>query len=245
MGRRARFLTFVMAVALIAGIRASQKDSIEQTIRLQFPDGTDLTGLWVNYFLRGPFGGYGGNGRLDPGTREYIISTSREGRLATTFEAIVYVPGYRFVVLPRTPLDGRRAEIRRIELQPLTSLPLSGEIILARPVKGVSIEAGYMASWECDLFMLFDCLQTWIPVARTVVAEDGRFTLNVPDFVQDPVVAAYTGRLRGNFRLFARETTSGNIAYHVEDLSARGRAAELPVASQYPQDLQLVVVPRP
>jgi hypothetical protein len=233
-----------MAVGLIAGVEAFQKDPIEPTIRLQFPERADLTGLWVNYFLRGPFGGYGGNGRLVPGTREYIISASHEGRPATTFEAIVYVPGYRFVVLPRSSV-GSRSETRSIALQPLETIRLSGEIVLARPVKGLSIEAGYMASWECDLFMLIDCLQTWIPVARTVVAEDGRFTLNVPDFVQDPVVAAYTGRLRGNFRLFVRETVSGNIAYNVEDLSARGRAAELPIASQYPLDLQLVVVPRP
>jgi len=155
----------VIAVGLTAGVRASQNDSIEQRIRLRFPDGADLTGLWVNYFLRGPFGGYGGNGRLDPGTREYVISTSHDGRPAATFEAIVYVPGYRFVVLPRLSVGS--SETRSIALQPLETIRLSGEIVVARPVKGPSIEAGYMASWECDLFMLIDCLQTWIPVPTT------------------------------------------------------------------------------
>ena len=59
------------------------------------------------------------------------------------------------------------SETRSIALQPLETIRLSGEIVVARPVKGPSIEAGYMASWECDLFMLIDCLQTWIPVPTT------------------------------------------------------------------------------
>jgi len=228
---------------VIAGVHASQNSSSDQTIRLRFPEGADLTRLWVNYFLRGPFGGYGGSGRLDPAMREYVIETSRDGRPAITFEGIVYVPGYQFVVLPRSPVNNR-GETRSIALRRLGTIPLSGEVILARPVRGVSIEAGYMPFWECDFFMLIDCMQTWIPAARTGVAEDGRFTLNVPDFAQDPVVAAYAGRLRGNLRLFLRETISGNIAYDVEDLRTRGRSAELPIAPQYPLDVQLVVVPR-
>ena len=187
---------------------------------------------------------HGSQGRLDPGRREYVIETSRDGQPATTFETIVYVPGHRFVVLPRLPLDSRGGLTRSIELQPLGSVRLSGEIILARPVKGLSIEAGYMPTWECHVLQLIDCLQTWMPVARAVVAEDGRFTLDVPDFARDPTVASYTGRQRGHFRLFLHETSTGNIPYDVEDVRARDRTAELPVASQYPQDLQLVVVPR-
>ena len=238
------WLALVLAASLAAGVAGFQDASDERVVRLRFPDRVDLTALWLRYFLRGPFGMSGSVARLDPGRREYVIDSSRDGQPATTFEAIVYVPGHRFVVLNRLPLDSRGGLTRSIELQPLGSVRLSGEIILARPVKGLSLEAGYMPTWECDVFQLIDCLQTWIPVARTVVTEDGRFALDVPDFARDPTVVSYTGRQRGHLRLFLLETSTGNIPYDVEDVRARDRAAELPVASEYPQDLQLVVVPR-
>ena len=241
---RVSWLAFLIAVGVIAGVQASQNSSSDQTIRLRFPEGADLTGLWVNYFLRGPFGGYGGSGRLDPAMREYVIETSREGRPATTFEAVVYLPGYRFVVLPRTPLEGRRADFSRIELLPLASLQLSGEIILARPVKGLTIQVGYYADWECIFFELIDCMLGRIVVAESQIAEDGTFTLQIPDFMRDPTVASF-GTRRGRFSLILRDKATGNEPYLLEEVRSRGRWFEMPVAAEYPQDLQLVLVPRP
>jgi hypothetical protein len=196
MGRRARFVTFVIAVGLTAGVRASQNDSIEQRIRLRFPDGADLTGLWVNYFLRGPFGGYGGNGRLDPGTREYVISTSHDGRPAATFEAIVYVPGIPIRCVAQVVGGQQRNEVDR------TPAPRDDPVV-GRNRRGAAGEG---------------------PVDRGGIYG----VLGMRPLHADRLPADMDSR-----------------PYDVEDLSARGRAAELPIASQYPLDLQLVVVPRP
>ena len=238
-------LACVTVVSLTVAVAASQNQPGQPTIRLRFPERVDLTGLSIWYFMTGPFGGYGSFVRTDPAVREYALDTLRGGRQAEALKAIVYCPGYRFVVLTESALGSRRLDTKSIELEPLDAIPLSGEIILARPVTGLTIEAGYFADWECEFFNHIDCLQAPIIVATSKVAEDGSFALRIPDFVRDPVVASYNGRSRGRLRLIVRETTTGNIAYAVEEVRSRGRWAEFPVASEYPQDVQLVVVPRP
>lgn len=83
----------------------------------------------------------------------------------------------------------------------------------------------------------------WSP-RSIILAADGSFTFNVPDFARDPVVAPYSGYLRGRFRLRVRESATGSIPYTLEDIRNRGRDAEVAIAAEYPQPLQLVVVSR-
>ena len=240
--RRRRLWFAILALAgLGAGAAAFQDSSTEVTVRLRFPDGIDLTGLQIQYFLSGPFGGYGAPVQLDPGRRESVIHASHRGQLASTFQAIVWVPGYRYVLLPRSPIESQGL-VRSIELEPLNRIPLSGEVILARPVKGLTIEAGYFSDWECDFFGFIDCLQAPHMVSKERIAVDGSFTLQIPDFARDPGLASFP-RL-GRLMLIIRDQVTLNPIYELEEVRTRGRRAEVPVASQYPQDLQLVVVPR-
>jgi hypothetical protein len=240
--RRRRLWFAILALAgLVATVSAFQDSSTEVTVRLRFPEGIDLTGLQIQYFLTGPFGGYGAPAQLAAGRRESVIHASHRGQLATTFQAVVGVPGYRYVLLPKSPIESQGLT-RSIELEPLNRIPLSGELILARPVKGLTIEAGYLTDWECDFFGLIDCLQAPHVVSRARIAEDGSFTLQIPDFAHDPGLPSFP-RL-GRLQLIIRDQITLNPIYELEEVQTRGRRAEVPVASQYPQDLQLVVVPR-
>ena len=170
-----------------------------------------------------------------------MIEASRQGQLATTFQAIVYVPGYRFVLLPRSPVE-RQGMTRSIELEPLNVIPLSGRVIFDKPERGLTIEAGYFRDWECDFFGLVDCLQAPLVVAKSMIGDDGTFTLRIPDFARDPSLVAFPVRL-GRLRLSIRDQMTLNTLYELVEVGTSGRAVDVPVGLQYPR-LQLVAAPR-
>ncbi|MGH9238445.1 MAG: hypothetical protein ACRD3G_10445 [Vicinamibacterales bacterium] len=233
----------VTALGLTVAVDAFQRGT-QPAYRVRFAGDVDLMGLEIRYQLTGPFGGVRTFVRTDPAVRDYAIDTSYEGRKARALKAIVYRPGFRFVLLAEPALEDSRVEAAPINLEPLTSIPLSGNIVLARPVNGLMIEARYLARWGHEFFGIADGSVEAFTVAKSTIATDGTFTLNVPDFVRDPVPAAYARDLLGSLQLVVRESASGNIPYGLEDVQRRGRPAELAIAPHYPQDLQLVVVPR-
>ena len=238
MRRRACALALAVATSLTAALAGLQAQA-SPTIRLRFPD-VDLTDLGIRYHLTGPFGGIGGFVRTEPKVREYDIDLTRQGKPAESFKAVVYRPGHRFVLLRESVAEAQPLRTVSINFEPLGSIPLTGEIILARPVAGLTIQATYLATWGHDFYGIIDGFVEQYTVASADIAPDGTFTLNVPDFMNDPVVASYTGYLRGHFYLNVYQTATGNLAYRLEDVARPGRPAEVPVAPEY-APLQLVV----
>ena len=233
-------LVLALAVSLtgpVAGFQAPPG----QTIRLRFPEGIDLTRLEIRYFLSGPFGGYGTFVRTDPTIREYDVEVARPGGLAKSFKAMIHRPGYRFVVLTESVIEGQQTRTIPIQFEPLGSTPLTGEVILARPVVGLTMEAVYLASWGHEFYGIVDGFVQQFHLGTSKIAPDGTFTLNVPDFMRDPVVASYAAHSRGSILLSVHDSSPGNRVYRLEDVTRRGRSAEVPIASEYPERLQLAV----
>lgn len=237
----------VAAVCMTVGLGGSQNAVSERAIRLRLPDGIDLTGLEIRTWLLGPFGGFGDFVRTDPAVRDYRLETWKGGQPANLLKAIVYCPGYRFVLLTESALESRRGGTISIELKLLGSIPLSGEVVLARPVRGLAIEARYSAYWGHEFFGITDGAVPTYTVATSMIAPDGTFTLNVPDFAQDPVVASFAPESRGSLRLDLRDPATGNFPYgpsSLQSIEKRGQPVQVGIASQYPRPLQLVVVQR-
>lgn len=81
--------------------------------------------------------------------------------------------------------------------------------------------------WFCALTGQADCLiHQWV-VARTRIAADASFRLEVPDFMNDPTVARF--RLPGSFT-FSADRSTPPYNYRLET-DSRGR--DLPVAATY------------
>jgi hypothetical protein len=243
--RRQSFLAAVAVVGLIVALDGWQADTTERGIRLQFPDRADLTGLSIQYYLTGPFGGFGSFVRTSRDIREYVLETSYRGQQATTLKAIIYCPGYRIVLLDESQLDSSRFGTRSIEFKPLGQVPLSGRLISVPLSRGLSIEAVYLAHWGHDFFGIADGAVASFTVATSQVDADGSFSFQVPDFAHDPVVASFDeGPMRGELRLIPRESETGNIPYSLEEIQNAEREVHLPIGAEYPRDLLLVGVPR-
>src|SRR5256885_1108215 len=102
----------------IVTLDASQAVTSGRIVRLRFPDRADLRGLSIQYYLVGSFGGYGSFLRTSPDVREYVVETSRDGQQATTLKAIIYCPGYRFVLVNESELESHRSHTLSIDLRP-------------------------------------------------------------------------------------------------------------------------------
>lgn len=245
MQRQPLFLACLAVVGFAVGLGGFQNESSEQAIRLRLPDRADLTGLSIQYFLEGPFGGFGSFVRTDPGVREYALETWRGGQPATTLKAIIYCPGYRIALLRESALAGRRIGTLPIGLEPLGTIPLSGRLTSVPAPQRLTIEAVYFAYWGHRFFGITDGRVASFTVATSKVAADGAFALNVPDFARDPVVTSFPeGPLRGSLRLIGREAESGNIPFVLEEIRQAGQEITFPVAPEYPRDLLLVAIRR-
>jgi hypothetical protein len=245
MRKRSLFLAGLAAVGLSVALNGSQHESTERVIRLRFPNGADLSGLSIQYFLVGPFGGFGSFVRTSPDVREYSVDTWRGGQQASTLKAIIYCRGYRPVLLTESALAERRVGTVSIGLEPMGWLPLSGRLIAVPAPTDLKIEAAYLAYWAHKFFGITDGEVPSFTVDTTKVAADGSFALRVPDFAHDPVATSFgDGLWRGEIRLVAREMGSGNIPYQLEEVQQAGQPVRLSIAAEYPRDLLLVGIPR-
>lgn len=232
-------LMTVAALAMAAlGVHAQERPAIgDDAFRLRFAKDVDTAGLSIQYFLTGPFGGYGGSVRTRPKVWDYAIDTSYEGQPARHLKAIIYRPGYG-VRLIDAPLPAVPAAVR-VELEPLPSTRLSGRIV--RPeggaAKNFKLEIIYLALWGHEFFGITDGPVSAFRVAAAEVPGDGSFAITVPDFTRDPAVGALKGR--GMFRLVAREPKTGNEAYTLERAGEAGRAAMLEIGAEYGEGLLL------
>jgi len=205
----------VRRLLLVAIVVAAAASACAQ-LRLEFAEGPVLRGLQINSYLTGSFGGLGDWVRTRADVREYTIDADG----AKTFKAIVYCPGYEFVLLDR---PGREV----IRLRPLRSLTLSGHVISAAHPERLTIEVVYLAEWEHEFFGILDGLVSSFAVASTPLASDGSFTLTLPDLLHDPIVGARKDR--GSFTLHVRETKGWNLV----------GSTTLELAAEYPRDLMV------
>jgi len=90
------------------------------------------------------------------------------------------------VDVPSLEQSGWQAAIAPV---PLRDIPLTGRVL--PPDNGVSLSGATLriyssADWLCGFFGLFDCLVSSWEVATGRIADDGSFTVMVPDFTNVP-----------------------------------------------------------
>jgi hypothetical protein len=237
MGKRRTSLAAVVVVIVLGATGAQGQGVAPKSVRLEFPETVNLTGLAIRYFLVGPFGGFGSFVRTQSDVRVYDVEASHAGQTARTLKAIVYCPGRRIVLISESGFGNGSAKTLPVNFETLGSVPLAGRVLVAdsRPLQ---VEVTYLAPWGHSFFGISDGAITSFRVASTQLRPDGSFSVLVPDLVSDPVVAGYGPDLRGWFQLVAREPETGNIAFFLRSGDEASRPMGVPIAREYPGELQ-------
>jgi hypothetical protein len=209
---------------------------------LRFPTKVDTTGLQINYFITGAFGGVGSFVRTKPGLHGYLIDTSYENKPAETLKIIVYCPGYGIELINVPSLATSSADGAYVELKPLPSVQLSGRIVAPKGSarKDFKIEASYLAYWDHEFFGIMDGFSAIVKLASADVRQDGSFSIAIPDFARDPALDSFSEK--GAISLMAREPKTGNFAYTLESAERPGTSARFKIATKY-NELLLYATP--
>lgn len=208
-------MKFILAIAI--GIVVSPSSVVwgqpntqsDQTFEITIPPNVKAEQVQIQYFLEGPFGGYGGFVKPEAGKRSYSIPTTVEGKSANSLKAIIYSLGCKFVTVdvPTLSASSRKTDFR---CKPLSTISLSGRIQQPEALRGqeYEIEINLSAPWGMGFFGIEDGAVPSFHIAHVTPNEDGSFRVQLPNLVHD--VSSSNPRLPSTFRFVAREKSTGN-----------------------------------
>ena len=203
-------LIFAVCIALFVGATTailaqgkSQKDSPKITLYLPLDIASE--NVEINFFMIGPFGGYGGYATTEKARMSYDIPASVNGKPAGDVKIIAYLPGCEIAKLEITMHGG--SEARTVPCTALGRVPLRGRILPAYEAQtpGIEVEIRYEADWDHEFFGIADGMVTTIPLATVIPDEVGQFETELPDFFKQADLG------KGSFQFMLRDKASGNI----------------------------------
>jgi hypothetical protein len=194
-------LTIVSMAALMASVAAQDHPQVS----LAFPLGIASETIQINYYLTGPFGGYGGFVRPDKQRVSYDIDPFVDGRPAENIKIIAYLPGCEITTLDLA-FSGTAVE-RRLDCAPLGTISLRGQVLPALITQDQSreIEVSYLAMWSHRFFGIYDGLVTTIRLGAVRVDQNGDFEITLPDLYKQPILRD------GGIQFILREPKTKNI----------------------------------
>jgi hypothetical protein len=235
------FVAVIFLAVLPAHIGRAQAQSFsgDHSFLLRLPPTVDTTGIQINFFMTGDFGGYGAFVRTKPNFHDYVIDTSYENKPAETLKIIVYCPGYAVKLIEVPSLADSSSSSAFVELDPLPSLRLSGRIVAPeeRDHEDFKMEVIYFAYWAHEFFGIMDGAVTTFKIASVDVKQDGYFSIEIPDFARDPAVASFKRKewleRKGLIELRARDPKTGAFVYRLQSAEHPGKDAEIEIATKY------------
>jgi hypothetical protein len=204
MGRIAIFALFAASSAVAAfGQPGLSTDG--PLISLYLPHGFPSDKVQVQYFLLGPFGGYGGSVQPEPNRQSVDFVAAVDGKPAAEIKVVAYLPGCEFIALD-FPLAGS-AMWRQLECKPLKSITVHGKIAASMfgAGKATQVEVQYLPDWASKFFGIADGLVPIIALGTVFPAEDGEFAIQVPDFYSQQ------GLGHGEYMFTLRDSATNNI----------------------------------
>jgi hypothetical protein len=228
-----------MTALLPRAAQTSTKAADLPSVSISLPPNTPSETVQVSYFLRGPFGGYGGYAAQHAGLHSYEIPASVEGKAATEIRMIVYASGCEiqtFVI----PLAENSRVKQEFPCQRSAMVKLSGRIVpneLARD-NNAELVVTYMAYWAHEFYGIVDGAVTVFSVATVSPDANGMFQADLPYFSAD--AAADSSERRAGFWLMLLDSKTWNhvasdLEPEVSELRLEGHG--LRIRSHYPEGL--------
>ncbi len=217
---RGLFPLFLGLTALYSfGLQTLPKVAGAPSVSITLPRDISSEAVQIRYFLRGPFGGYGGYVKQQIGLHSYEIATSIEGKAATEIRLIAYAPGCAIQTFT-LPLDEASGVTQAFECRHLSTVTLSGQIVPSESIRDraaeliltymaywaheffgitdgpvVQIELAnvftYMAYWAHEFFGITDGPVVQIELANVSPDADGMFQIVLPDFTAGDMPPSY------------------------------------------------------
>lgn len=202
---------------------------------------SDPGSLWIEYFLTGTFGGYGGFVKTDSKTWDYKVPVSHDGKFAKNLKVIVNGPNYKAALFDVAKKSFDRGI--HLKLERRATVRFSGKVLLPPSISGngLMVSIGYMEKWMCSFFRSSDCFTVAHPIAFVDLDAEGRFKLDLPNFASDPVIAAYADK--GEFEFEVRDKKNHKTFYILEPQNVRKSFRGLPVAVVYPFEQNFIAQP--
>jgi hypothetical protein len=196
-----RSLALVALLTSVPIVEAQDRPKVLLTL----PSGTASETVQIDYFLTGPFGGYGGFVRAERKKASYDIEPFVDGRPAENIKIIAYLPGCEIATLDFT-FSGTPVE-RWLDCYPLASVSFRGQLSPASTTRAQSreIEVNYLAMWSHRFFGIADGPVTTIRLGTVRPERDGKFEIALPDFYKQSSLRD------GAIQFILRDPKTGNI----------------------------------
>lgn len=230
-------LIFVAAVHLHGQDRSARKSYI-----LELSGSCSPGELSIEFFIRGGFGGYSSFIATDSRFTRYEVPAERDGMPATSLKLMIRGARCRTQIIDLPELVNVGSVIRT-RLRRGKTLEFSGKINSPDRLSGnkTRLTVEYWAHWKCEFMGVPDCLIGPNRIDSVEVGADGRFKVRLPDIANDPALSAFADK--GTFQFFIRERESGSILYTLSRAVNNNSSSVIPVAADYPQDNEFVLVP--
>jgi len=198
-------------------------------VSLALPSGIASENAQIEYFLTGPFGGYGGFVNPEKEKTSYDIDPFVEGRAAKNVKIIAYLPGCEISTLDLT-FSGVTVE-RTLDCYPSGQVLFRGQVLQssATMMPNGEIEVVYLADWSFKFFGIMDGPVTTFHLGKVRPDTEGNFEIMLPDLYQQ-------SRLRdGELEFIFRDIKTGNIIAFLKPEDAAPNSPNwLAVQASYP-----------
>jgi hypothetical protein len=220
-GRKILRLLILLAAAG-SGVSAQLPQPAAATrVVIQFPPRVLSPHSSGHFLMRGPgppTWGYGtfwdSNHKAEVGRTgpdELTIDASHKGRSAQSFKAWFYLPEYGFALIDVADLTPGAARVVVVPNRTGVALvKFAGRVVLPSGVapRDVTISLMYWPDWNCEFFVLLDCLTGPFEIDSTRLTRDSTFSFEVPDFSVDPSLQPF--KQKGTFFFSATTKSTDN-----------------------------------
>jgi hypothetical protein len=228
------YLTFAVTMSLNPQSWA-QHSAGDDPIRVVLPRSVEAGTCQLQYFLVGPFGGYGGFARPKLDASEFEIETVHEGEDVQRLQVILFCPGYQIETMAFNSLPTLDRRTIAVHPKPLGTVRFRGVVrgLTLQQVQVLYVDVEYTPWWICEFLRLPDCgLGAWT-VASVELDTDGRFSAALPDFARDATVRSL--KQLGEFAFRIRDQKTGNPLFELKPAGSNSPGwGRIPVAESYP-----------
>lgn len=229
---RGCLLTFACFVMFSLFAPAQVKSPAHAKILIDLPEAIASESASIDYYMTGPFGGYGMQTGLKPNEKTYTIDAAVEDVPAVNVKVIVWIPSCEIVTLT-IPIQEEITQ-RKLSCKPLGAIRFRGQLlsneVLTDKLREITVD--YLAAWSHAFFGITDGMVPQFRIGTAAPNADGSFEITLPD------LASQAGMNDANFKLTLREQGTGNILAFLQPVEHSSETHDLKVLHEYPAVVQ-------